>query len=473
MAFALVLIAFVSVLAFTDWKRGMYLCLITAFMQDPLRKVIPDQPAICILFAAIVFGGVAVGAISASSRIEVSQIEGWSRHLNAPFWAFILLLLFQSGNSLIRFANPLVTALGLINYLLPILALGTSYCFFSRCGLVGTLRFFRAYVLCAVVALFTVYLEWLGLEWQVLGEVGAGVKMLFYDSYAKGKAGVFRASEIAAWHAGMTACMLVITLSVQKIDTARMMILACVAPACIGVGLLTGRRKMVMLVLIFVIVYVGIQLILLKRSRITALVVSLVSLILYSGQMTYVRDEVDDGVHASEYERYVRRNRTVFGDAPGRLVDLGIMPIMWAQNWFGPLGGGVGVGTQGVQKITNLGEHIWAAEGGLGRIMLELGAPGLGIALFGIISLGRHIWRILLMARQHSKALTRMACGCSALLVANAANFTVATQAYGDAFIVLFLGMILAALLAIPCFISRSLQRGVLLQSVESPSLQS
>lgn len=468
MAFAMVLVGFLSVIAFTDWKRGIYLCVITAFVQDPVRKLLPEQPALCILFAAFVFAAATVGAISANSRIGLSHIPNWSRYLETPFWAFVVIVVLQTGNSLVRFANPLVSALGLMNYFLPILALVTSYCFFSKSGLSGTLRLFTTYVLCSAIALFTVYLESVGAEWQVLGEVGEGVKMHFFDGLAKGRAGTFRASEIAAWHAGMTACVLIVTLSVRKIDTARMILLAVTAPACVGIGLLTGRRKLVMLILIFVVSYVGMQVILLKRTRITALVVSLVALVFYSGQVSYVNEEVDDPLRASEYERYVRRNKTVFAEVPERFVGFGLTPIMWAQGWFGPFGGGVGIGTQGVQKIANLGDHVGAAEGGLGRIALELGLPGLAVAIFGVISLGRHIWNILLIAQQHSKVLTRLACGLASLLIANLASFTVATQAYGDAFVMLFLGMILAALLAVPDFIARSIEVGSVIQISES-----
>ena len=70
--------------------------------------------------------------------------------------------------------------------------------------------------------------------------------------------------------------------------------------------------------------------------------------------------------------------KTAFGDAPERFVEIGIAPIMWAYDRFGLFGAGLGVGTQGTQYFGGDAEiGAGAAEGGLGKITLELGIPGL------------------------------------------------------------------------------------------------
>ena len=45
---ALLLFAVPFFLAFTEWRLGLLLCLATAILQDPLRKLTPDQPVLFI-----------------------------------------------------------------------------------------------------------------------------------------------------------------------------------------------------------------------------------------------------------------------------------------------------------------------------------------------------------------------------------------------------------------------------------------
>jgi hypothetical protein len=59
-----------------------------------------------------------------------------------------------------------------------------------------------------------------------------------------------------------------------------------------------------------------------------------------------------------------------------------------------------------------------------------------------------------------------LACGLVALLVANAASFSVAAQAYGDLFILLFLGVCFGALLAIPTMVKREMSPQSLRSSI-------
>ena len=457
MYIALVFIGFFAMFATTDWKRGIYLTVLTAFLQDPLRKVLPGQPPVCIVFAAIVFAATTIGAFASNAGLDPARITGWRRHLRGPFWLFGFLVIIQSGNSLVRFENIGVTALGLLNYSLPLIALMTSYSFFAYGGQVATTRLLQFYTICCGAALFTVYLEWQGFQSALFGEVGEGVLVHFGDLAANGNTGTFRASEIAAWHSAMAACVVTILLTARRITAARVAVLAVLVTGCLVIGSLTGRRKMVVMVMIFGLSYVGIQVLLLRRTRLAVLLVTAFGVLLYAWQVTSLdADRLDVASRTGEYERYVRRNQTAFGEIPTRAVDLGLTPVLWAYNWFGWTGGGVGIGTQGVQHIADLGDHVGAAEGGLGRITLELGFPGLLAVGLLVYATSRHIWGVLLVAEQHSPAMTRLACGLTSILIANAASFSVATQAYGDSFIMILLGMILAALLAIPAMILKT-----------------
>ena len=71
------------------------------------------------------------------------------------------------------------------------------------------------------------------------------------------------------------------------------------------------------------------------------------------------------------------------------------------------------------------------------------------------ISLFRHLWQIMRAASGRSPRMARLSFGLFSFLVANVAGFSVATQAYGDLFILLILSWTLGFLLAIPVLLER------------------
>jgi hypothetical protein len=161
---------------------------------------------------------------------------------------------------------------------------------------------------------------------------------------------------------------------------------------------------------------------------------------------------------SSDYSVYVERSQNVFQDAPARLFELGFQPVMWAYDSFGLFGAGLGVGTQGTQHFGGGGAIAGAAEGGLGKITLELGIPGLFVMGWLAILISRQLWLIMRGASRHSVRMGRLSFGLFSFLAANLAGFSVATQAYGDFFILLILGWTLGFLLAVPVLIEREVR---------------
>ena len=99
-----------------------------------------------------------------------------------------------------------------------------------------------------------------------------------------------------------------------------------------------------------------------------------------------------------------------------------------------------------------------AAEGGLGKITLELGIPGLFVMGWCAILFIRYLWRIIRAASRQSLRVGRLSIGLFSLLVANVAGFSVATQAYGDLFVLLVLSWMLGFLLAVPALVEREVR---------------
>ena len=99
-----------------------------------------------------------------------------------------------------------------------------------------------------------------------------------------------------------------------------------------------------------------------------------------------------------------------------------------------------------------------ASEGGLGKITLELGVPGLFVIGWIAILVLRYLWRIMRIASRHSRRMARLSFGLFSFLVANIAGFSVATQAYGDLFILLILSWMLGFLLTVPMLVEREVR---------------
>jgi len=450
-------VAMASLAALQNWQRGIFLAVVVAFLQDPLRKLVVGQPAYFILFTGVVFGAAMLGALIAKVPLWPSMVVGWRRFIGPPFQIFVLIVVLQAVHSLLRFGNPMVSMLGIISYLMPFAALALAHAFAATGGSRRVHALLLLYAVLAILALLTIYLEATGINLAIFGEVGGGI--LLYDKTVgllTAHSGIFRASEIAAWHAAACSCVIVILMTYRKLDVPRIVLAAAIVCTLVALGMLTGRRKFVVMIAIFGAAYIGLMGVYLQRVRsiaIPAVVVGVVAYFLIGFQSEPDVEVVVRNTQA--YDAYVRRTTGVFGDIQARFEELGLAPIMWAYNEFGLLGGGAGIGTQGVQKITEVGGNVGAAEGGLGKIMVELGLPGLLAAVALGLAFGRHIWRLLQEVAKQSQRHFRLASGLVALLIANVASFSIATQAFGDVFILMFLGISLGTLLAIPRIVAR------------------
>ena len=121
--------------------------------------------------------------------------------------------------------------------------------------------YLTAYVLIMVPAALTVYLSLeYSDQWPILRDIGSfvGGELIIYDQGAalESYAGIFRTGEIAAWHAA-TAAAFLIMLATRNPSLAFRIVAGLVVVALVGTIILTGRRKMLMALTIFVAAAVG------------------------------------------------------------------------------------------------------------------------------------------------------------------------------------------------------------------------
>ena len=90
-----------------------------------------------------------------------------------------------------------------------------------------------------------------------------------------------------------------------------------------------------------------------------------------------------------------------------------------------------------------------SAEGGLGKVLAELGIPGILFLLWLSAALVMYIWTVSNRVRTDENAAP-LAYTLMAFLGANAIVFTTAHQIFGDVFILTILGLLLGVLLRSP-----------------------
>lgn len=460
LAIVLFLVFVACLISILNWRWGIFVCIVVAIMQDPLRKLIPDEPVYFVGLVGIIFASTVLGSATRIS-FSLNKIYGWNRQLKHTIVLFGALLFIQGVHSFIRFGNPMFPVLGGLFYVTPIPAIIIGYYYSLSQSSHGILGWYKFYVFCAVLALSGVYLEFAGFDWPILGEVGLGIIIYDAGTILTAYSGFFRSSEIAAWHCAAAVCFIFLIVTQRRFTLQRLFIALTIMGALVGIGLLTGRRKMLVEITIFIFSYMFFIVMIEKRRKILAISLLLAGVLSYLSLVGFLGQDVGDpGYRMERYNLYVQRSKGTISEIPDRLSRLGIQPVSWAINRYGFFGAGLGTGSQGAQHFGGGGAVFGgASEGGLGKITVELGIPGLILFIWLFYLLLGHVWKILKYVSRTSKIYGRLTFGLVSFLVANFAAFSVATQAYGDIFILLFLGLTSGFIFAMPLLVESEMQR--------------
>jgi len=452
------LLTIIAVLAFVNWRKGLTLCVFIAILQDPIRKLTIGEPAYFVVLVGVVFIAAVFGAMQNGIRLTPNVIQGWKAYMGKPFSLYLLLVGLQAVHSFVRFGSLSLTGIGLMAYLAPIPAIVLAYQFAIRKGLKGIRGMMWFYTLMVMASLSGVYLEFIGVDWNVLGEVGLGLTIYDLGTTLKAYSGFFRSSEMAAWHTAAVSCFLFILMIGRRFTLPRIVWVLVLIGLLLGLGVLTGRRKMLVEVAVFLTTYIFLVAWFQQKTTRPALIAALTGILTYiaivgfvtpdSGESTTERLQLDP---EEKYLHYTVRGRSAFGAIPQRFDKLGVKPVAWAVNRYGWFGAGLGTGSQGTQHLAVAATiKRYAAEGGPGKITMELGVPGLLLVLWLLVAFARYIRKLLEVTTRTSPQHARTAYGLVAFLVANMAAFSVATQAFGDLFVLLLIGWTVGFLLAMP-----------------------
>lgn len=445
----IIIAAVLGVLLFVQlsshWHSGMFFILGVGFAQDLVRKLVPGEPvAISALVGVMMLfvWGIGLGQFR-------GQSTAMNLRLNYPAVVRALvffggMVFFQALITLVNFGSIPLAGIGLIAYLSPLPAIWVGW-WFCQTG-----KDFRDIVLMYVgfglVVALSVYASWMGADWAALKHVGEALVFYGDAGIITMHTGFMRAPEVTAWHLGAATCF-VIVLATRQPNPVRIVAFLLAMVVLVLAIYLTGRRK----ALVMIGLFIGIFIILLQFSQhrdarktgfaLIGLAVGALGMVFYLGE---------DLSEASAFRSYADRGSSTFDGAWDRFFTLGVGSVGWAIDQVGFLGLGAGAVSQGSQHFGVEGEIAGAAEGGLGKIIVELGIPGLVIVTWVLWIVARTVRRLLALTDRTSGEASTTAMALVAFLVANIILFIAASQIFGDPFVLILLGIAFGALLATP-----------------------
>ncbi|MCP5155206.1 MAG: hypothetical protein H6983_13640 [Ectothiorhodospiraceae bacterium] len=432
-----------GVVAFVDWRRGLLLSVLAGFAQDPVRKLLPGEPVWLVLVVGVLFAATVLGAATRGMPLSLRPVTRAHPALRAPLALFLAVVAAQIVATAVRTGSPALTGIGIIAYLSPVVALVLAF-HLARSGAL-VMRVLRLYVLGVTVMLAAVYLDVAGLDGALLDPVGPGLYVYPESGGAvRLPSGLFRAPEVAAWHGASALGLLAVLVLVPawRHGGAAAVVVALVL---LGAIALTGRRKMLVDLVVFVVVFAALLAHFRRGAGRLAGGLALLAVAAGVGQIV-----VDPGPEGHAWEPYLERTANVVDDAAARVRGVLVDGVLATLRHNGPLGAGAGVGSQGAQHFGGGVVAVGvAAEGGIAKIAAELGLPGL--VAFGWLALAGagSVWRGLgAPSTRADRARSVTAMGLAAFLVANLVTYAAAAQVYGDPFVLLLLGLATGVLLA-------------------------
>ncbi len=441
--------ALALVLLSGDWRLGLLLTVVIGFAQDPIRKLTPGQPGTYVGLVLVAF--LACGLVLLQrrrGRFDLSLMFPATSGIRRLLPVFMGLIVLQAIHSLVRWGIPSRTLIGVGFYFAPLLGLWVGF----QVGRFQPFlrRLLKLYLFGTALFGLTALLDYLGVDREVFKAVGGGQIIHFrYGYWTTGAIGFWRSTDMAAMHLTIASCLAMVFALSGAVGIQRSAWLGLSGFFAV-ISLLTGRRKAI----VQVVVFLGLFFWLMarygpgrSRQQIWGLVISaagLAALALFIDPSEFVSDD---------FGEYLARAGTVQNDLWTRLNVLGINAFRRGLEISGAIGLGVGTlaqtGASGVALIQGPG-FAFVSESGLGKIVAELGWPGLVLLLMLAWELFRAVLYSLRMMRYEPDSIAVFEIGLFAFALSNLPFFSAAAGVYGDPFVWIICGLSLGSVFAVP-----------------------
>ncbi|HEV7573142.1 MAG TPA: hypothetical protein VGQ21_16700 [Thermoanaerobaculia bacterium] len=418
-----------------DWRRGWLMAILCGVLQDPARKLTVGTPvimsiSIVAIYVAVLFAG--------QSTLQKDGRE-FSRRFSSLFGTLIFFFIFlflAAINGLFTFGLDQwkAPAMSFFLYLAPMPAVIIGYAFLQREEQLFDV--FKFYAIVTSIAMIGTPLEYFRVPWRALGTVAISENMRFLTGLnVRLLSGFYRGPDIMGWHAAtLTMIGIIMTVRLQSFRSAWIWLVVS------GWGflncLMSGRRKAIYMIAVF-----GAAFLWRYFRRLSA--PKLIAFALISVIGLFVTSRLSQNEESSAYTKsaYTTQEEVwgrLEGGVIGTIEESGIM------------GAGLGTATQGVYHViseNSAATMLGWQEGGLGKLAIELGLPGLlAVALFGLT-----MFLTMIKISGHpdvpgSSQLARAA--LFGIIVANIVEFMVSAQAYSDPVLTLLTAFFIGCMFA-------------------------
>ena len=441
-----------------DWKTGVLWMVAIGFCQDPIRKLTPGQPSLMVGLVLIAFLMCVLFIYQERGQLDLKYFFWTSPQLLGLVPLFLILLFAQALNSFARFGSPSLTGIGLSFYIAPLIALWVG--FHIGRDLPFLRRIIIVYLILSSIFAFTVLLDFRGVDIPAFEEVGTGILITFEGASKSGASGLWRTSEIASWHLAAAACFcIILTFSDRDVGWQILYISSAVVFSVLSVT--TGRRKSQVLIVAFL----GIYLLIFSRQASPASRERIIMSVLGGAGISFaIVSMLLLDMLGSNFDIFLDRATTSADGIGDRVQSQGLSALLRGFEVGGGLGLGLGAGTNlgnfnaGADRSTiqSLG---FVSEGGGGRLVVELGIPGILLIGWILILSIQMLWRNFKLIRFLPSEDIALITGTLSFGLANIIFFFSAAQLYTDPFVLIVLGVSFGSILSVPVLVYSRMQQ--------------
>ena len=440
------------VFALADWRRAIYLGILIDVLRDPVRKLLPGQPVIITLSGVVVWL-VIVFMVVISRQDQLRLMYRKYPQLQKAVYLLLFALVPAAGISVISYPRGwLVAAIGGASYLIPTFGVLTGFALLRKEA--DVTRIMVWYVIVNSVMLIGVPLEFYDMPYPALGGIDHDWIRYRTGYIVDLMCGWYRSPDIMGLHAAHVI-MFSMLLAIRPQSRARAAWLLPVlwAGFCL---LVSGRRKMVGIPLVFVAVFLllGMAYRVTRVGRLSGFVAVATLTALALSLFVWSPDE------SAEYTDFAG---SLFTEGVQRGNAIIVGSTMSTLRQSGVIGAGLGTATQGRYYAgLQSAQHAkgWQ-EDGISRLFQEFGVPGVILLICSIWLLLSAVMRAMRSIPPRDNAIL-MQLGLVSVIAGDAASFVISHQQFsGDPVNALFVTLMIGMVLRFPGTIIRVLPSAV------------
>lgn len=429
------------VIALMDWRRAIYVGILIDVLRDPIRKLAPTQPVTITLSGAVVWLVIVILAAFSKRKHLQSLYRNYPGVRTALHLVLIALIPAFGISAISYYRGWLMASIGAASYVLPMFGIVAGFALCERED--SIMKVLRCYILVNVIMLISVPMEYLKLDVPALGGIDN-----VWIRYRPGvivdlMCGWYRSPDIMGLHAAHVIMFSLLSCVRHKAQLRGFWIVTAIwAAFCV---LLSGRRKMIGIPLVFVAAFLALGT-LYRVSRVNRFVAVSVFACLLGGAGLLFFWGSDE---ASDYTEYATSLFTEGGERANSLIVSGTITTL---RQSGLIGAGLGTATQGryyAGVVTDRSSRGWQ-EDGVSRLFLEFGVPGVILLLVALCLLIGALAKSMRMLPPSSPQIL-LQLGLAAVVIGDAASYAISHQQFsGDPVSALLVTLLVGMVLGLP-----------------------